>query len=410
MIALSETVIAAMFARLLILAVCLAFATGRSAAAETPPFAEWLEGVRAEARAAGMSEAFLDEALTGVKPIARVIELDRRQPEFTLTFWNYLDRNVNDARIQKGRAMLAKHHELLEKTAARFGVQPRFIVALWGLETNYGEYFGAFPIVAALATLAHDARRSDFFRAQLMAALTIMDRGDVPVSTTGSWAGAMGNFQFIPTTYRDFAVDADGDGKRDMWQSYPDMFGSAANYLARSGWRRGWTWGREVRLPAGFAYEHAGLEVQKPIAEWARLGVTRIDGSGLPNEQADASVVLPSGYDGPAFLIYGNYRTILAWNRSLLYAVAVGHLADRLVGGPPLMSPRPAEEVPLSRADVQNLQRLLAKKGFYTGGADGVVGPETRKAIKAYQRQVHLPADGFPTFGLLERLRGASGG
>lgn len=404
-----------MIARPLAIAVCLAVAlvgalVGATAAAEPPPFGQWLSGVRDEARAAGMSAAFLDEALAGVRPIARVIELDRRQPEFTLTFWKYLDRNVNDARVRKGRAMLDKHRELLEATAERYGVQPRFIVAFWGLETNYGEYFGAFPIVGALATLAHDTRRSRFFRAQLMAALTIMSRGDVPVTTTGSWAGAMGNFQFIPTTYRDFAVDGDGDGRRDMWRSYPDMFSSAANYLARSGWRRGWTWGREVRLPQGFAFEMTGLESREPIAEWKRLGVTRIDGGPLPDEEGEASVVLPSGYDGPAFLIYNNYRTILRWNRSLLYAVAVGHLADRLVGAGPLQSPRPAEEVPLSRADIRDLQRLLAEKGFYAGGADGVVGPETRRAIKAYQRRMNLPADGFPTAGLLERLRGSSGG
>ena len=395
---------------LLVIAACLVAAVRPLAAAERPPFGEWLQGLRAEARAAGMSEAFLDGALAGVRPIARVIELDRRQPEFTLTFWKYLDRNVNDARIGKGKAMLAKHRELLDKTAERYGVQPRFIVALWGMETNYGEYFGAFPIVAALATLAHDARRSRFFRQQLMAALTIMHRGDMPVTTTGSWAGAMGNFQFIPTTYRDFAVDADGDGRRDLWHSYPDMFGSAANYLARSGWRRGWSWGREVRLPKGFSLEHAGLEAQKPLAEWRRLGVARIDGGALPDEPTEASIVLPSGYDGPAFLIYRNYRAILTWNRSLLYAVAVGHLADRLVGGPPLQTPRPVEELPLSRADVQDLQRLLAARGLYGGGDDGVVGPETRDAIKAYQRRVHLPPDGFPTPGLLERLRGNPGG
>ncbi len=397
-----------MRARCFIVAAFVAVVAVRPLAAdERQPFAEWLLGVRAEARAAGMSESFLDRALDGVQPIARVIELDRRQPEFTLTFWNYLDRNVNGARIEKGKAMLARHRELLEKTGERYGVQPRFIVALWGLETNYGEHFGAFPLVPALATLAHDTRRSRFFRQQLMAALTIMSRGDVPVTTTGSWAGAMGNFQFIPTTYRDFAVDGDGDGRRDMWNSYPDMFASAANYLARSGWRRGWSWGREVRLPGGFAYDHAGLEVRKSIADWKRLGVTRIDGSALPEEAADASIVLPSGFDGPAFLIYANYRAILSWNRSLLYAVAVGHLADRLVGGGPLRSPRPAEEVPLSRADIQAMQRLLAEKGLYQGGADGVVGPETRKAIKAFQRRAQLPPDGFPTAGLLERLRGS---
>jgi membrane-bound lytic murein transglycosylase B len=377
---------------------------------EAQPFVEWLRGLRVEARAKGISDAFLDKALTGLRPIPRVIELDRKQPEFTLTFWAYLDRNVNDVRIQKGRAMLAKHADILEKTAKRYGVPPHYIVAFWGMETNYGEFFGSFPLVGALATLAHDPRRSRFFREQLLAALVIMAKGDVPVTTTGSWAGAMGNFQFIPTTYRDFAVDADGDGRRDMWQSYPDMFASAANYLARSGWRRNWNWGREVSLPEGFNIEQAGLGVRKPIAEWKQLGIQRVGSGALPDEQADASVVLPAGYDGPAFLVYQNYRTILNWNRSLLYAVAVGHLADRLVGSGPLKSRRPNGEVPLSRADVQDMQRLLAAKGFYDGGADGVIGPQTRRAIRAFQKHMHLPPDGYPTAGLLERLRGTSGG
>ena len=402
-----------MHPRTLILIACLAFiaaAPPAPAAEPAAPFGEWLKGLRAEARSKGLSDEFLDKALAGVQPIGRVIELDRRQPEFTLTFWKYLDNNVNDLRIRKGQALLAKHQDVLNKTAERFGVQPRFIVAFWGLETNYGEFFGSFPLVGALATLAHDPRRSGFFREQLLAALSIMARGDVPVTTTGSWAGAMGNFQFIPTTYRDFAVDADGDGRRDLWSSYPDMFASAANYLARSGWRKNWSWGREVRLPEGFSLEHAGLNVRKSIAEWKRLGVRRTDGSELPDEQTDASVVLPAGYDGPTFLIYQNYRAILRWNRSLLYAVAVGHLADRLVGAGSLRSPRPVQEVPLSRADIRDLQQLLADKGFFAGGVDGVVGPETRKAIRAYQRRVHLPPDGYPTTGLLERLRGTTGG
>lgn len=399
---------------ILALLACLALALAPfpAPAAEQPtqPFSEWLQGLRAEARAKGLSDDFLNAALTGLRPIQRVIELDRKQPEFTLTFWKYLDKNVNDLRIQKGKAMLAKHADILDKTAQKYGVQPHYIVAFWGLETNYGEYFGSFPLVGALATLAHDPRRSRFFREQLLAALAIMARGDVPVTMTGSWAGAMGNFQFIPTTYRDFAVDADGDGQRDMWRSYPDMFASAANYLARSGWRRGWNWGREVILPDGFNIEQAGLGVRKPIADWRRLGVRRIDGGALPDERGDASIVLPAGYEGPAFLVHQNYRTILNWNRSLLYAVAVGHLADRLRGAGPLQSRRPDAEVPLSRVDVQDLQRLLAAKGFYAGGTDGVIGPETRRAIRAYQKHMRLPPDGYPTAGLLERLRGTSGG
>jgi len=370
------------------------------------PFSQWLEGVRKEASAAGISGNFLDVALAGVQPIKRVIELDRRQPEFTLTFWKYLDNAINPARIRRGREMMAKHQKQLQVTARRYGVQPRFIVAFWGLESNYGTHTGVFPVLGAVATLAHDKRRSRFFRAQLLAALTIMNRGDVNIRVKGSWAGAMGNFQFIPTTYKGFAVDADGDGKRDMWNSYPDMFASAANYLSRSGWRSGWTWGREVQLPKGFKLEHSGLKIRKSLSQWQALGVRAIGGGRLPNGDAEASVILPAGYSGPAFLIYKNYRTILTWNRSILYAIAVGHLADRLVGAGPLKTKRPANEVALSRADVKDMQRLLAALGYDAGGSDGVIGPMTRTAIKAFQHKSLLPADGYPTMGLLERLRG----
>lgn len=369
-------------------------------------FSEWLEGVRKEARAAGMKDAFLDKALSKVKPIGRVIELDRRQPEFTLTFWNYLSRAINDKRIRRGREMLAKHRVLLGKTAARYGVQPRFIAAFWGLESNYGKHTGVFPVLGAVATLAHDPRRSRFFRAQLMAALTVMSNGDVDTTVKGSWAGAMGNFQFIPTTYKDFAVDGDGDGRRDMWNSFPDMFASAANYLARSGWRRGWSWGREVMLPKGFRLELSGLEVRKSLSQWRALGVKKMDGQSLPVGEAEGSIILPAGYAGPAFLVYKNFRTILTWNRSILYAVAVGHLADRLVGAGPFKSKKPAQEVPLSRADVKDLQKILTSQGFDTGGADGVIGPMTRTAIKGFQKKANLPPDGYPDMGLLERLRG----
>ena len=370
------------------------------------PFSQWLEGVRKEASAAGISGNFLDVALAGVQPIKRVIELDRRQPEFTLTFWKYLDNAINPARIRRGREMMAKHQKQLQMTARRYGVQPRFIVAFWGLESNYGTHTGVFPVLGAVATLAHDKRRSRFFRAQLLAALTIMNRGDVNIRVKGSWAGAMGNFQFIPTTYKGFAVDADGDGKRDMWNSYPDMFASAANYLSRSGWRSGWTWGREVQLPKGFKLEHSGLKIRKSLSQWQALGVRAIGGGRLPNGDAEASVILPAGYSGPAFLIYKNYRTILTWNRSILYAIAVGHLADRLVGAGPLKTKRPANEVALSRVDVKDMQRLLAALGYDAGGSDGVIGPMTRTAIKAFQHKSLLPADGYPTMGLLERLRG----
>jgi membrane-bound lytic murein transglycosylase B len=369
------------------------------------PFSQWLEELRKEAVGKGISADFLDTALAGLQPIKRVVELDRRQPEFTLTFWRYLNNAINDKRIRQGREMLVRHRDLLQKTAERYGVQPRFIVAFWGLETNYGDHTGVFPVIGAVATLAHDGRRSRFFRSQLLAALTIMGRGDVDYRVKGSWAGAMGNFQFIPTTYEGFAVDADGDGKRDMWNSFPDMFASAANYLSRSGWQKGWTWGREIRLPKGFNLDLTGLNIRKPISRWRALGIRRMDGGALSGSEAKGSVILPAGYNGPAFLVYKNYRTILTWNRSILYAVAIGHLADRLVGGPAFKTKRPAVEVRMSRGDIKDMQRLLSAQGFDTGGTDGVAGPKTRFAIKAYQKKSLLPADGFPTMGLLERLR-----
>jgi len=370
------------------------------------PFSNWLESFKEEAIKKGISAEFLDITLSGLQPINRVIELDRRQPEFTLTFWRYLNNSINEKRIRQGKKMLAQHNSILQKTADHYGVAPRFIAAFWGLESNYGKFIGNFPVIGAVATLAYDRRRSRFFRAQLLAALTIMSRGDVDYRIKGSWAGAMGNFQFIPTTYKGFAVDADGDGRRDMWNSYPDMFASAANYLSKSGWDPDRTWGREIKLPKGFELELSGLNIRKPLSFWRGLGVKRMDGKDFSNLNIKASVILPAGYYGPAFLVYKNFRTILTWNRSILYAIAIGHLADRLVGGKPFKSKRPSFELRLSRDDVVDLQRLLLAQGFKVGGSDGIVGPSTRLAIKAYQKKVLLPADGFPTMELLERLRG----
>lgn len=390
-------------------------AASRVDAAETPAqqpgpaFETWLQDFKAEARAQGVSPELLDRAFAGVEPIERVIELDRKQPEFLLTFWRYMERAVDVDRIEQGKALLDRHRELLASIERTYGVQPRFLVAFWGLETNFGQYHGSFPLIRALATLAYDERRNSFFRAQLLAALEIMQRDQIPVDVKASWAGAMGHMQFIPTTYRDFAVDFDGDGRRDMWTSLPDAFASAANYLSKSGWDDEYTWGREVALPAGFEPAHAGLDARKSLAEWSRLGVRKMDGGALPDADIEASLVLPAGYQGPAFLVYKNFRTILVWNRSILYAIAVGHLADRLIGLPPLATPKPEKEVPLSRQDIEDMQRLLTAKGYDAGDADGMVGAKTRNAIKDFQQAAGLPADGFPSFGLLERLRGTGG-
>jgi len=372
-----------------------------------PPFKQWLEDLKAEASGRGISNELLDRALSDIKPITRVIELDRRQPEFSMTFWSYLTKSVNAARIKKGRDMLVKHKALLGRVSKALGVQPRFLVAFWGLESNFGTYTGVFPVVGALVTLAHDRRRPKFFRDQLLAVLQLIDQGNFSDDVKGSWAGAMGNHQFIPTTYRDFAVDFDGDGKRNLWRSLPDIFASAANYLHRSGWDPKRTWGREVKLPKRIDLAVTGLETLKPLAEWQKLGIRQMNGGPLPKVDIEASVVLPAGYQGPAFLVYKNFRTVMVWNRSIYYAIAVGHLADRLVGAGPLKTKKPIKDVALSRRDVMDIQRRLTALGFDTGGVDGRVGPMTRKAIKAYQSSVYLPADGYPNMGLLERLRGA---
>ena len=373
-------------------------------------FDAWLEGVRREAAAAGISETTIEAALTGLAPIERVLELDRRQPEFTRTFWAYLDRAVTAQRIERGRGLLAQHRGLLEQVRRRYNVQPRYLVAFWGLESDFGKNTGGFPVIAALATLAYDARRGAFFRAQLLDALRILDRGHVdPARMQGSWAGAMGQLQFIPSTFMTYAVDFDGDGRRDIWTDLPDVFASAANFLAGIGWRGDELWGREVRLPAGFDWELASLKVRKPIADWQRLGVRRADGSALPRADISGAIVLPAGHQGPAFLVYGNFDKILTWNRSLLYAIAVGYLSDRLAGRGPLLAVRPAQEQPLSRAQVEEMQSLLGRLGFDAGEPDGVVGAKTRAALRAFQRQAKMAPDGYPTAELLAGLRQVAG-
>ena len=379
------------------------------AGAQSVGFNTWLEGFKREAAAAGISQATLESALTGLQPIERVIELDRKQPEFTQTFWSYLDKSVTPDRIDRARRLLAENSTLLDRVHARYGVQPRFLVAFWGLESNFGEHTGGYSVIGALATLAYDARRSAFFRAQLLDALKIIDEGSIsPADMSGSWAGAMGQLQFIPSTFVSYAVDYDGDGHRDIWRSLPDVFASAANFLGSVGWRGDETWGREVRLPADFNWETANLKVRKPITEWQKLGVRRADGGDLPAAELTGAIVVPMGHRGPAFLVYRNFDAILTWNRSILYAVAVGHLADRISGAARLDAKRPAEDKALSRTEIEEMQTLLASLGYDPGEADGLAGAQTQLALKAFQRQTSLIADGYPTPDGLAALRRAA--
>lgn len=369
-------------------------------------FADWVVSLRTEALGRGISAETFDLTFANVTLIPRVLELDRRQPEFVQTFWRYLDARVTPARIERARRLLAENASLLEAVHQRYGVQPRFIVAFWGMESSFGDDTGNFPLVASLATLAYDARRANFFRDQLLTLLYLIDRGDISPDAQGSWAGAFGQTQFMPSTFKAYAVDFDGDGHPNLWTSLPDIFASSANYLASIGWDGTSTWGREVALPYDFPYALSGIETEKPMSEWAQLGVVNIDGTPLPTSTLSASLILPGGVNsGPALLVYRNFRKIMNWNNSLLYAVSVGHLADRIAGGDPFATLRYDDGSPMSRQQVEEMQSLLLLRGLDTGGVDGLVGAKTREAVKRFQEQASLPADGYPTVALLDQLR-----
>lgn len=302
-------------------------------AAQEKDFATWLRDVEAEATQRGIRAETARAALSDVTHIDKVIELDRKQPEFTMTFQQYMERVVSPAKVEKGRKMLAENHAVLAEIERRYHVQPKYVVALWGIETDYGRVTGGYSVVSALATLAYDGRRSAYFRGELMDALKIIDDGHITApAMKGSWAGAMGQCQFMPSSFLKFAEDWDGDGRRDIWTTRADVLASAANYLLRSGWNGDETWGRAVKLPANFDSKLIGLDTRKKLGDWAKLGVTSANGKPLPKADLDASVILAETGKGPAFLVYENYRTILKWNRSTFFALAVGHLAERIGG------------------------------------------------------------------------------
>jgi len=294
-------------------------------------FDAWVKEFRAEAIEQGISSSLIDQAFEGVVPIPRVLELDRKQPESRMTFVEYRKSIVSQKRIQRGREMMAQHHDLLNKIGQQYGVQPRFIVALWGIETNYGQNSGGYRIIDALATLAFDGRRSQYFRTELLNAFRILQGGHTSLDTMkSSWAGAMGQCQFMPSSFLQLAVDFDGDGRKDIWNTPADVFASAANYLVQSGWRGTHIWGRQAQLPAGFDSKQASLKISKPLQVWQKIGIRKRDGSDLPLAPLNASIVLPDGKGGPAYLVYHNYRVIMKWNRSTYFATSVGLLADAL--------------------------------------------------------------------------------
>lgn len=368
-------------------------------------FALCLNTFTSKAKNADISTNTINNSLAKATLNKRVLELDRQQPEFTTSFADYFNRRVNEQRVAQGRALLNTHRALLDRVEEKYGVPAPYLLAFWGLETNFGSYFGNIPVVDSLATLACDTRRSEFFTIELINALRILDAGDIaPNKMVGSWAGAMGNFQFMPSSYLKNAVDFDGDGKRDLWQSKPDAMASAGYFLQSLGWNSNNLWGREVKLPQDFSFLEAGLKNQKPLAEWRRLGVIRADNSPLPNDETKASLLVPAGHQGPAFLVYDNFNVIMRWNRSEFYAIAVGHLADQIAGGEKLVQPPPTNVPRLHRNQVIVLQQQLSLKGVDVGNVDGILGPGTRRAISEFQHQQGLIADGFPDQKVLDLL------
>jgi membrane-bound lytic murein transglycosylase B len=365
----------------------------------------WIAAFRPQARAAGIDEATLQAAFSDVRYLPRIIELDRAQPEFTRTVWDYLDTAVSPQRIVRGRERMAPVQAQLDAAAGRYGVPAPVIAAIWGIESNFGSDMGSTPVIDALATLGFDGRREAWARDQLIGALKILQSGDIERSRmVGSWAGAMGHTQFIPSAFLAYAVDADGDGRRDLWASMADVAASTAHFLAKSGWLPGQPWGLEVQLPAGFDPGRADDALRQPAATWADEGVRSMDGTPLP-AITQASVFLPAGARGPAFLVGPNFRAILRYNNSTSYALAVGLLAQRLAGGPGVQAAWPRDLQPLTRSQTVALQNALNERGFDSGAADGLLGPATRAALRRWQRSVGLPADGYPTRELLQRLQ-----
>ncbi|MGE0613098.1 MAG: lytic murein transglycosylase [Hyphomicrobiales bacterium] len=369
-------------------------------------FAAFVENLWPQARSAGVSRAMFERAFRGVTPDPDVLEKAEHQPEFVKPIWEYLASAVSDKRIETGKQMLVKWRETLDGIEKRYQVDRYVVVAIWGMETNYGSFTGNKSVIRSLATLAYQGSRREFGRQQLIAALKILQKGDItPEKMTGSWAGAMGHTQFIPTTYEAYAVDFTGDGTRDIWNAISDALASTANYLKASGWRFGETWGYEVEVPGNFDHALANPKVSKTLKQWEALGVKRVRGLNYPRPDDEAMLVLPAGANGAAFLALNNFRSILRYNNATSYALAVGHLSDRIRGFGPFVKSWPVGDAPLARSERVELQEHLARKGLLNGKVDGIIGSGTMDAVRAYQRSKGLTVDGYAGQRLLEMLR-----
>jgi lytic murein transglycosylase len=372
-----------------------------------PDFTRCLDSLQGDARAAGVSESSYRLLTRGVVPDMSVIEKLNYQPEFSTPIWDYLSGLVDEERVQQGQAMLRQHADTLARVQQRFGVEPATVVAVWGVESNFGQSLGKYPLVQALGTLSCYGRRQAFFRGELYSAMRILQAGHVaPERLIGSWAGAFGHTQFMPTTFERLAVDGDGDGKRDLMDNTTDALASTANFLAKAGWQSGQPWGFEVKLPRGLNIEGEGRRSRRPISEWTARGLRKVDGSPLPDHLGSAGLMTPSGPTGPAFLVFKNFDAIYSYNAAESYGLAIAHLSDRLRGAGPFTTPWPTDDPGLSRAERRELQGMLVLRGHEIGEVDGMLGDKSRAAIRIEQARLGQEVNGRGGMKLLKALRG----
>jgi len=370
-----------------------------------PKFDAFLLEAKATALANGIRPEVFDAATRGIAPIASIANMNANQPEFSKPVWAYLDSAVSARRVKDAQVMLARYGDVLARIERDSGVPKEILVAIWGMETDYGAGIGSFNLFAALATLAYDGPRASYAKPEFQAALRLYQERQYPLSEMkASWAGAFGQTQFTPTTFFKYAADGDGDGRIDLWESAPDALASSAKLLSAQGWQRGAPWGYEVTLPRGFAYEDADTETQKPLSEWRARGVKTAGGASLANSDESAAIYLPAGARGPAFLVFANFSVILKYNNAASYALAVALLADRMAGGAGVVHAWPRDERPLSRDERMRFQTALNAQGFDCGTPDGVLGRKTRNALRGYQKSRGVAADGFATASLLAML------
>jgi len=383
--------------------ICLFFLT-TSVFASNHTFEDFLVQIRQMATEQGVSKTTIDKAFFQLSPRPDALKEDRKQPEFNQNFWSYVNKRVTQTRLNNGYDTLKQNSSLLNKTTQQYGVPTYVLVSFLGIESNYGYHTGSHNLVQSLATLAYDRRRSNFFTRELIELLKLIDKNKIPLDAKGSWAGAMGAVQFMPTSVQAYGVDANKDGKIDLWNDNEDIYASAANFLKKNGWAKGEKWGREASIPKNFDYKQTGLGIKKSVNDWAKLGVLRANGNRLPNSNMKASLIVPMGHRGPAFLVYRNFDVIMDWNHSILYAISVGYLADRINGSGKLIT-KPIDEPLLSKDNVLTIQQTLNLLGYNTGVPDGMAGPKTRSATRQFQSDIGLVADGYVGYELFQQLQ-----